>query len=128
MTATMARALRLGVPVLPGGGHALLPFIEVSDSARATVAALARGAGGEIYNIVDDRPLEMREYAVALSAAIGARAPRSIPLALVKIVAPYMACVLDHTRLPVSNEKAKRALGWEPRYATAPDAVRAYWN
>jgi nucleoside-diphosphate-sugar epimerase len=128
MTATMARALRLGVPVLPGGGHALLPFIEVNDSARATVAALARGAGGEIYNIVDDHPTEMREYAAALSAAIGAREPRSIPLALVKIVAPYMACVLDHTRLPVSNEKARQALDWEPRYATAQEAIRAYWN
>lgn len=128
MTAAMARALRFGVPVLPGGGHALLPFIELRDSARATVAALVHGAGGEIYNIVDDRPTEMREYAAALSAAIGARAPRSIPLALVKIVAPYMACVLDYTRLPVSNEKARRALDWEPRYATVPDAVRAYWS
>jgi nucleoside-diphosphate-sugar epimerase len=128
MTATMARALRLGVPVLPGGGHALLPFIEVGDSARATVAALELGGGKEIYNVVDDRPSEMREYAEALASAIGARRPRSIPLPLVKVFAPYMACVLDHTRLPVSNEKAKRTLDWQPRFASAADAVRAYWD
>jgi len=128
MTATLARALRLGVPVLPGGGHALLPFIEVGDSARATVAALERGGGREIYNLVDDRPSEMREYAEALASAIGARRPRSLPLPLVKLFAPYMACVLDHTRLPVSNEKAKRALDWEPRYSSPADAVRAYWT
>lgn len=128
MTATMAKALRLGVPVLPGGGHALLPFIEIGDSIRATVAALERGGSKEIYNIVDDRPSEMREYAEAIASAIGARRPRSIPLPLVKVFAPYMACVLDHTRLPVSNEKAKHALGWRPRYSSALDAVRAYWD
>jgi nucleoside-diphosphate-sugar epimerase len=128
MTGTMARALRLGVPVLPGGGHALLPFIEIGDSARATLAALERGVGGEIYNLVDDRPSEMREYATVLAAVTGAPKPRSMPLSLVKIVAPYMACVLDHTRLPVSNEKAKRDLGWQPRYPSPADAVRAYWS
>jgi len=128
MTGTMAKALRLGVPVLPGGGHALLPFIEIDDSARATVAALRLGVGGEIYNVVDDRPSEVREYGTALATAIGARAPRSVPLALVKVFAPYMACVLNHTRLPVSNEKAKRELGWQPRYPSAADAVRAYWS
>jgi len=128
MTTTMVRALCLGVPVLPGGGHALLPFIEVEDSAHATVAALERGRGKEIYNIVDDRPSEMREYAEALASAIGARRPRSIPLPLVKVFAPYMACILDHTRLPVSNEKAKRTLDWQPRFSSAADAVRAYWD
>lgn len=126
MTVTMAKALRLGVPTLPGGGHALLPFIEVGDSSRATLAALARGAGGEVYNVVDDHPVEMREYAAALAASVGARAPRSIPLPLVKAFAPYMACVLDYTRLPVSNEKARRELGWKPRYSTTQDAVHAY--
>lgn len=128
MTATMAGALRLGVPVLPGGGHALLPFIEVGDSARATVAALERGGNREIYNIVDDHPSEMREYAAALASAIGARRPRSIPLPIVKVFAPYLACVLDHTRLPVSNQKARASLDWQPRYSSIKDAVRAYWE
>jgi nucleoside-diphosphate-sugar epimerase len=125
MRITMARALRCRVPVLPGGGHALLPFIELSDSMRAVSAALSRGSGGEIYNIVDDEPAEMREYAAALAGAIGAPPPKSIPLWMVKGVAPYMACVLDHTRLPVSNEKAKLALNWEPQYPTIRDAFTA---
>jgi len=125
MTATLAKALRYGLPVLPGGGHALLPFIEMEDAALATVAALERGVGGEIYNIVDDRPSELREYAAALAASIRAPAPRAIPLWLVRPVAPYMACVLDHTRLPVSNEKAKQSLGWEPRYPSIHDLLGA---
>jgi nucleoside-diphosphate-sugar epimerase len=125
MRRTMARALRCRLPVLPGGGHALLPFIEEGDSARAANAALLRGSGGEIYNIVDNAPVEMREYATALSRATGAPPPRSIPLGLIKLVAPYMACVLDHTRLPVSNEKAKRELNWAPRFATIHEAFAA---
>jgi nucleoside-diphosphate-sugar epimerase len=125
MRRAMARALRHRFPVLPGGGHALLPFIELGDSIRATEAALSRGSGGEIYNIVDDVAVEMREYASALSVATGAPPPRSIPLGLVKLVAPYMACVLDHTRLPVSNEKAKRELDWMPRFRTIHEAFAA---
>jgi nucleoside-diphosphate-sugar epimerase len=123
MTATLAKALRRGLPVLPGGGHALLPFIEVGDAARGTVAALEHGKGGEIYNIVDDHPAELHEYATALAASIGAPSPRAIPLWLVELVAPYMACVLDYTRLPVSNEKARESLGWEPRYPSLHDAL-----
>jgi 2-alkyl-3-oxoalkanoate reductase len=125
MRATMARALRCHLPVLPGGGHALLPFIEIGDSARATTAALLRGDAGEIYNIVDNLPIEMRDYAAALSSSLGTAAPKSIPLWLVKRFAPYMACVLDHTRLPVSNEKAQLGLGWEPRYPTIDDVFAA---
>jgi nucleoside-diphosphate-sugar epimerase len=125
MTATLAKALRHRLPVLPGGGHALLPLIEMEDAAHATVAALERGEGGEIYNIVDDRPAELREYAAALAVSIGASPPRAIPLWLVEQVAPYMACVLDHTRLPVSNEKAKGLLDWEPRFPSLYDALGA---
>ncbi|MDX6609868.1 MAG: hypothetical protein QOF85_1793 [Solirubrobacterales bacterium] len=125
MRRAMARALHFRLPVLPGGGHALLPFIEQEDSARAVDAALLRGSGGEIYNIVDDAAVEMREYALALSFAIGAGRPRSIPLGLVKLAAPYLACVLDHTRLPVSNQKAKQELGWTPRFRTIHEAFAA---
>jgi nucleoside-diphosphate-sugar epimerase len=125
MRTAMARALRCRLPVLPGGGHALLPFVEEGDCASATAAALLRGAGGEVYNIVDDRPVEMRDYASALSASIGAPPPKTIPLWLVNRLAPYMACVLDHTRLPVSNEKAKLRLDWEPKYPTIEAAFAA---
>jgi nucleoside-diphosphate-sugar epimerase len=123
MTATMAKALRHGLPVLPGGGHALLPFIELSDAVRGTEAALSRGRGGQIYNLVDDQPAELREYATALSSSVGGPPPRSIPLWLLRPVAPYMACILDHTRLPVSNEKARQALAWGPRYPNFQTAL-----
>lgn len=125
MSAAMARALRLGAPVLPGGGRALLPFLELGDAARATVAALESARGGEIYNLVDDRPAEVREYAAALATALGAPPPRSLPLRLVRPLAPYLACVLDHTRLPVSGEKAGRELGWRPRYPDFEAALAA---
>jgi len=125
MRAAMARALRWHLPVLPGGGHALLPFVEIGDAAKATVAALQCGKGGEIYNVVDDRPIELREYAKSLADDLGVGPPRSIPLGLFRRFAPYMACVLDHTRLPVSNQKAKRELGWEPVYPTVADTFAA---
>ena len=64
----------------------------------------------------------MRTYAAMLASAIDAPAPKSFPIGLARRIAPYLACVLDHTRLPVSNEKAKAALGWEPRHPTVEAA------
>ena len=42
------------MPAMTGTG--LLSWIEIGDVARATADALDRGRGGQIYNIVDDRP------------------------------------------------------------------------
>jgi 2-alkyl-3-oxoalkanoate reductase len=47
------------VPVI-GGGTGVWSFIEVTDAAAATVAAVGRGAAG-LYNVVDDDPAPVAE-------------------------------------------------------------------
>jgi hypothetical protein len=46
------------VPVI-GGGTGVGSFIEITDAAAATIAAVGRGAPG-IYNVVDDDPARSR--------------------------------------------------------------------
>lgn len=97
-----------------GGGHGAFPFIHVEDAASATVAAIERGSPG-IYNVVDDEPAPGSEYIPYLAQLVGARKPRRVPAWLARLVAGGMIGFATSLQ-PVSNAKAKRELGWEPRY------------
>jgi nucleoside-diphosphate-sugar epimerase len=123
-SAFMERMLRRRLLALPGGGRALLSWIEIGDAARATVDALERGRSGEIYNVVDDEPVRFGDYARALAYELGAAAPRSVPMWLSRLAVPYAATILGHTELRVSNAKAKEELGWTPEASTYREVVR----
>jgi nucleoside-diphosphate-sugar epimerase len=98
-----------------GRGEGMFSFIHVDDAASATVASLERGAPG-IYNIVDDEPAPLREWLPVYVEALGARRPRRVPTFLARLVAgPFAAAFATQLR-GASNAKAKRELGWEPRY------------
>jgi nucleoside-diphosphate-sugar epimerase len=107
------RFRRRQFPVV-GDGAGMFSFIHVDDAAAATVAALEQGASG-IYNITDDEPAPAREWIPAFAEAVGAKPPRRVPLWLARLVAGTNAVMLTTLR-GASNAKAKRELGWEPRY------------
>lgn len=90
-------------------------WIHSIDAVSAIVVALERGRHGAIYNIVDDEPVNNKDFLLFAAHALGAPRPRSIPLWLVRLTSRYAAVSLS-TRLPVSNEKAKRELGWNLRF------------
>jgi nucleoside-diphosphate-sugar epimerase len=73
-TAKLAR--RRMFPVA-GKGENFFSSIHVDDAAAAVVAALELPSG--VYNVVDDEPVTAKEYAVAVSKAIKAPRPWSIP-------------------------------------------------
>jgi nucleoside-diphosphate-sugar epimerase len=90
-------------------------FIHIEDAAAATVAAAEHGARG-IYNVVDDDPAPVAEWLPAVAAALGAKPPRRLPRWLGRIAAGEAAAVMMTEVRGASNEKAKRELGWSPRY------------
>lgn len=109
-------ARRRRLPVV-GKGTGFFSFIHVEDGAAATVAAVESIATG-IYNIVDDEPGLMREWVPAYAEALGAKPPRRVPVFLARLVAgPAIAANAIELR-GASNAKAKRELGWRPRYAS----------
>ena len=61
------------MPAITGTG--LLSWIEIGDVARATADALDRGRGGQMYNIVDDRPRSFGDYARELAGNCTGRDP-----------------------------------------------------
>jgi nucleoside-diphosphate-sugar epimerase len=98
-----------------GGGTGTFSFVQVEDAASATVAALEHGAPGA-YNVVDDEPAPMREWAPAFAAAVGAKKPLRVPAWLARLVAGPGAVAVATQLRGASNAKAKRELGWQPRY------------
>ena len=98
-----------------GGGTGVWSLIQIEDAATATAGAVERGEPG-IYNIVDDDPAPVSEWLPALAVAIGAKPPRRVPRWLGRILGgEAVAVMLTETR-GASNAKAKRELGWKPRY------------
>ncbi|WP_246258278.1 NAD-dependent epimerase/dehydratase family protein [Amycolatopsis anabasis] len=98
--------------------------VHIEDAAAATVAALERGRGGQAYNVVDDHPLGFDEYVTALAAAAGAPAPRRVPAWLLRTT-PYLHALMVGTRIRLSNAKAKRELGWAPRFPSCHEGLAA---
>ncbi|HEX2283436.1 MAG TPA: NAD-dependent epimerase/dehydratase family protein, partial [Mycobacterium sp.] len=100
------------MPAITGSG--IISWIHIDDVAKATADALDKGRGGQIYNIVDDRPQSFGDYIRELSAKLHRPRPITIPKRLFALIAPYGAIAFGDTWLPLSNAKAKAELGWTP--------------
>jgi nucleoside-diphosphate-sugar epimerase len=98
-----------------GDGGGIFSWMHLDDGAAATVAALER-SGPAIYNIVDDEPAPVRDWLPVLADALGAKPPRHVPTWLARLIAGPAVVVLGTQARGASNAKAKRELGWTPRY------------
>jgi len=99
---------------LVGDGAGWWSFLHVEDAASATVMAVERGKPGNIYNIVDDEPVQVREWLPALAEMLGAKPPFHVPAWIARLLAgEHMVAMMTQVRAG-SNAKAKRDLDWEP--------------
>jgi nucleoside-diphosphate-sugar epimerase len=112
------------LPVI-GGGTGIWSFSEVTDAAAATVAAVERGAPG-VYNIVDDDPAPVAEWLPYLARVAGARPPLRVPAWLGRPLAGEFVVAQMTTVRGSSNEKARKGLGWAPRYGSWKEGFRAW--
>jgi 2-alkyl-3-oxoalkanoate reductase len=98
-----------------GDGGGVSSFVHLEDAAAATALALDHG-GPAIYNIVDDEPAPVREWLPVLAEALDVKPPRRFPVWLARLFAGDAGVMLGTTARGASNAKAKRELGWTPRY------------
>ncbi|WP_405995467.1 NAD-dependent epimerase/dehydratase family protein [Streptomyces sp. NBC_00986] len=134
-------ALRFGLLYGPGGTDALfpmlrrrrlpvpddhgrvLPWVELTDAARAVAAAVERGRPGQAYNITDRTPLGFRAHVLCVAREFGLPKPMAVPLWTVRPMA-YAHTVMTGN-LRVSSAKAERELGWTPVYPSSGDGLAA---
>jgi 2-alkyl-3-oxoalkanoate reductase len=115
--AQMAAPIRKRRFPVVGSGDGVWSLIHIEDAAAATAVAVERGRPG-IYNIVDDEPAPVRVWLPVLATALGAKPPRRVPRWLGRLAGGEVATIMMTEVKGASNEKAKRELGWEPRYAS----------
>jgi 2-alkyl-3-oxoalkanoate reductase len=107
------------MPVI-GGGTGIWSFTEVTDAAAATVAAVTKGAPG-IYNVVDDEPAPVSAWVPYLASCLGVKPPMRAPVWLGRLLGGEMIAEWMTQGRGASNEKAKRELGWTPKYPSWRD-------
>ena len=108
---------------LVGDGAGVWSFCHVDDAASATALAVERGAPG-VYNIVDDDPAPVSEWLPELARIIGAKPPRHVPAWVARpLIGEHGVSLMTKIR-GSSNAKAKRELGWEPRYPSWREGFR----
>jgi nucleoside-diphosphate-sugar epimerase len=110
-----------------GNGGGVFSWIHLDDAAAATVLALEHG-GPAVYNIVDDEPAPVHEWLPVLARAVGARPPRRFPAWLARLVAGEAAVVIGTETRGASNARAKRELGWTPRYPSWREGFPAAYS
>ena len=112
------------VPVI-GGGAGIWSFFEITDAAAATLAAVDRGEPG-VYNITDSDPAPVADWLPYLARLVGAKPPLRVPAWIGRVLAGELVVMQMTTMRGSSNEKVRKELGWEPRYASWREGFRAW--
>ncbi len=105
---------RRRLPVV-GDGKGVWSFLHIEDAARATMAAITRGAPG-VYNVVDDEPAPVSVWLPALAQAVGAKPPFHVPAWLGRPLIGEGGLAMMTQIRGGANTKARRELEWEPIY------------
>lgn len=125
----------LSMRLMPVFGNARGPIVWDEDVADAVILGLSNGARGA-YNLVAEGPITGQEMA-QLSGFRSLPVPAPVASAGVRAGAA-LGAVLGERRMDfgwfeaarfdmiVSSDRAKRELGWKPRYPTCADVAIAF--
>jgi nucleoside-diphosphate-sugar epimerase len=101
-----------------GSGNNYIPRIYVEDCADAYIKALGKMPIGEKFIIADDGPCTQREFSDFMADCMRVSKPKSIPGFVIRIVLGKLMYETITMNCRVSNAKAKKCLGWKPKYPT----------
>jgi nucleoside-diphosphate-sugar epimerase len=113
---TVEPVRRRQFPVI-GSGQGHTSWVHTYDAASATVLAVEQQARG-VFNIVDDEPAPVNEWLPYLAECVGAKPPWRLPVWLARPLAGEVAVTVMTEGRGFSNARARRELGWEPRFPT----------
>ena len=102
-------------------GTCLRDYIHVIDLADAHVLALSylrRGGASNIFNLGNGKGFSVKEMIEAAKKATG----RDIKVSM------GSRRIGDPAKLIASSEKARRILGWQPKFTDVEDVIGTAWN
>jgi nucleoside-diphosphate-sugar epimerase len=99
-----------------GKGENYIPLIHAGDAADAIMKSIEKKPYGEKFIIADDTAVTQKEFTKHMASLMGLRPPGSIPGPMVKLLLGKDLYELVTMNCIVSNQKAKKMLGWKPAY------------
>jgi len=110
--------MRSGRMKIIGKGRNCIPNIHASDAASAILCAIEKLPVGHRFIIADDTPVTQAEFTALMARLMNKNKPGRIPGFIVRLVIGKDLYVVISMDCKVSNEKAKKMLGWKPVYAS----------
>ena len=108
-----------------GKGENYIPRIHVEDCADAFVLAIEALPIGESFILADDTPCTMREFTEFMAECSNMPRPRAIPRFVARLVLGKTLLETMEMNCIVSNEKAKRMLGWDLKFPSYREGLVA---
>ena len=103
----------------PGSGRS-----SRSPTPRPRRSRRSTGGAPGVYNIVDSDPAPVADWLPYLASVAGAKPPLRVPAWLGRLLAGEFVVTQMTSARGSSNDKARKVLGWEPRYASWREGFR----
>lgn len=97
--------------------------VHVDDIVSGVIAAIERDAPPGAYNLADDCPCSQNAVIEVACRLLGVEPPPLVALEHAGLSDAALAFYSENRR--VANGKAKRVLGWQPRYSTFREGLRS---
>jgi nucleoside-diphosphate-sugar epimerase len=97
--------------------------VHVADIVAGVVAAMATDAPAGAYNLSDDLPTSQNTVIEEACRLLGREAPPLQSIGAARLSPMARGFYAENRR--VANGKAKRVLGWQPRFATYREGLAA---
>lgn len=107
----------------PGDGQNHWSCVHLDDLAAGYLAALDRAPAGSGYNLVDDEPLPLAEFARTTARVMGVGRVSGVPGFAASLALGRPAAASLMTSYRVSNRRARADLGWVPAHPTVAEGL-----
>jgi nucleoside-diphosphate-sugar epimerase len=124
-TRHMFGALRSAMMPIMGAGDNYWSLIHTDDMASACVAAVEAPTPSQLYLVVDDEPVQVKDFFTHVAGAQERRPPRHAPAWLVSLLAGPLARDMLSSSYRCRNRRIKHELDWAPSYPTYKEGVAA---
>jgi len=113
-----------GRSAIIGSGENFIPNLYAGDAAEAMIKTIDKLPVGEKFIIADDNPVTQRDFALYLAELMNKKKPVQIPAFIFRFIVGKDFYEVIKMNCKVSNEKAKRILGWQPQYPSYKEGLK----